>query len=179
LTKSGPDLFPALLTEPQASSLIFRGQPQRFAKLQPSIERLDRTTSSLFAKEEYIRREFMRRAPHYLQKLPNQEDTLAWFALARHHGAPSRLLDWSRSLPVAAFFAASEATVDEGCIIWAIDQRLLKQHALEVLKGFEQFKGLQSSHWEDLISHGKNFEDVFLQQSPAAFFIAPLEPFDG
>jgi hypothetical protein len=170
------DQLSSFLTAPRPSKVIFRGQPDRFPKLQPSIERFGRNASSLFAKEDYIGREFMRRAPNYLRALPKQEDALAWLALARHHGAPSRLLDWSRSLPVAAFFAASGANENEGCIVWEIDEILLKRYALKILR--ERFKEPKSS-WEDLISRGQNFEHAFLEMKPSAFFVAPLEPFEA
>jgi hypothetical protein len=45
-------------------------------------------------------------------------------ALAQHHGLPTRLLDWSRSSYVAAYFAASNALknkVDGRLAVWALN----------------------------------------------------------
>jgi hypothetical protein len=62
-------------------------------------------------------------------------DGMSWLALMRHHGAPSRLLDWTRSPHVAAHFAASAAAVGSAFTVWAVDQfeltRLSRKEIIE------------------------------------------------
>jgi len=49
----------------------------------------------------YVVREFRRRAHQYVTDVPSDDDDLEWLALMQHHGAPTRLLDWTRSPHVA------------------------------------------------------------------------------
>lgn len=51
------------------------------------------------------------------------------FALAQHHGIPTRLLDCTRDPAVAAYFAASSAKRDsDGCLsVWAIDSVVARE----------------------------------------------------
>jgi FRG domain-containing protein len=87
---------------------IYRGQPSGFP-LTTSLERacadfgIDLSTA--LSLERQLLREFKRRAHHYLQHVPGEGNTIEWLALMQHHGAPSRLLDWTYSLPVATYFA--------------------------------------------------------------------------
>ncbi len=55
--------------------------------------------------ESKLQREFRRRLHHYTIHVPEEGDTLELLALMQHHGAPTRLLDWTYSFFVAAFFA--------------------------------------------------------------------------
>jgi hypothetical protein len=122
-----------------------------------------------------------------LQDLPGEEDELGWLALMRHHGAPSRLLDWTRSPYVAAFFAAFDAKRTKPCAIWAINQRGLQRHALNMLRRADavellhernpEFEDANLRSWDDFISSTKNFEATFLNLKPPAFLVAPAEPF--
>jgi len=48
--------------------------------------------------------EFQRGARNYLNKDELPEYLIEWLALMQHHGAPTRLLDFSRSPFIAAFF---------------------------------------------------------------------------
>lgn len=55
---------------------------------------------------------FRRKAHNYLEDLRTLDDDLRCLALMQHHGAPTRLLDFTKSPYVAAFFALESATGD-------------------------------------------------------------------
>jgi hypothetical protein len=188
LVASFPGLLSAIgrLTQYPAARWIFRGQPDARWGLQPSIEHLalpDGTTR--YSAERFIRREFRRRAHHYLSQLPEPDDALAWLALMRHHGAPSRLLDWTRSPYVAAHFAAVNAAPDAVFMIWAVDQvelvRLARKEIIE--RNPTLGEGLIDSldelrNWPRFVSSPANFDKVFLQQGDRPpIIVAPVEPF--
>lgn len=52
--------------------------------------------------ESYMIREFKRRLHHYTANTPSINETDEWLALMQHHGAPTRLLDFTYSPYVAA-----------------------------------------------------------------------------
>src|SRR5262249_22734873 len=55
--------------------------------------------------------------------LPGKGNAFEWLALMQHHGAPTRLLDWTYSLHVATHFALSKAARTESADmeVWMID----------------------------------------------------------
>lgn len=69
--------------------------------------------------ERRILRIFKRKAHQYLAKAPALDDDFQWLALMQHHGAPTRLLDFTWSPYVAAFFALERATEDAA--VWALN----------------------------------------------------------
>lgn len=56
--------------------------------------------------EERLISKFKNYASLYLNNLPSENDDIEWLTLMQHHGTPTRLLDWSYSPYVAAYFAS-------------------------------------------------------------------------
>src|SRR5438477_5501829 len=71
----------------------FRGQGEDW----PLTAKIERYAIRPGVAEDYIMREFRRRIHHYSTNAPHRDDDLEWLALMQHHGAPTRLLDWTRS----------------------------------------------------------------------------------
>jgi len=101
-----------------------QGTPEALVTgLERACKSVDRRLDKAIRRELAIIREFMRRAHHYLSDLPDKKNAFEWLALMQHHGAPTRLLDWTYSLHVATHFALSKASRSESddLAIWVLD----------------------------------------------------------
>lgn len=106
-----------------AGEWAFRGQRDALWKLESTLQRATRLLPLQMA-ETLMYRNFTRNMHGYLQQgeLPN--GILETLALMQHHGAPTRLLDFTHSAYVALFFALEHATDETGtCAVWAVDTR--------------------------------------------------------
>ena len=83
-------------------------------------------------REAWILRQFQRRAHHYLRDPPSSEQRLEWLALIQHFGGPTRLLDFSHSFYVAAFFAIEGANGDAA--VWAANLSRIEKVIARKLK---------------------------------------------
>jgi hypothetical protein len=111
------------------SGWIFRGHGNAESPLETTLCRTANRRAGplpfLFDWEERILRQFQRRAHHYVVDLPRRRDRLEWLALIQHYGGPTRLLDFSYSFYVAAFFAMEKPKRREAAAVWAVNDRLL------------------------------------------------------
>ena len=153
----------------------FRGEISADTDLCTSLERILRRIEGFdFRKtpnvEYRLVREFKRQAQHFIESLPKANDILEWLSIMRHHGAPTRLLDWTYSFYVAAHFAINRAKPEGKCAIWAINVDWLEGRAVNSLP-----KNLQKG-WENLTTSKKPelLNSVFERQRRMVF---PINPF--
>ncbi len=103
---------------------LFRGQANAEWSLKSSLERAFESRGISITRtdpvEEMMLIEFKSAAHLFSKNVPKYEDTIAWLTLIRHHGGPTRLLDFTESFYVAAYFALEGATED--CAIWAFNR---------------------------------------------------------
>lgn len=120
---------------------IFRGENKKYDQLETSLERAFRlkisNDDSINEFEKKLINEFKRSCNLYIKDIkyiPDEENTVEWLALMQHHGAPTRLLDWSYSFFIAIFFALERPESKEKIsknnnysYVWAIDSEWLRK----------------------------------------------------
>jgi hypothetical protein len=116
----------------QSSGLYwYRGQTSSTWGLETSFLRmtrhLARHVQDALRLEDAARLEFMSKAHLFIDpgNLTKVKTIPCWWALMQHHGAPTRLLDWSVSPYVAAYFAAHQDGSDRDGAVWAFCHRRL------------------------------------------------------
>ncbi|MCX6379285.1 MAG: FRG domain-containing protein, partial [Armatimonadetes bacterium] len=104
---------------PYKASWWFRGHSKPEYKLAPSVFR----EFNLMG-EWNLYHQFIRKAHSRYSQCPDSKDALGWLTLMQHYGLPTRLLDWSQSVLVAAFFACRSNPQENG-ILWGMNPSVL------------------------------------------------------
>jgi hypothetical protein len=85
--------------------------------------------NGLYEEEQRALVEFRaRRLEMAPEPMPADDDPMSWFALMQHYGEPTRFVDFTESMAVAAYFAlVHERGVDpaEDAAIWAVNTGIL------------------------------------------------------
>jgi hypothetical protein len=107
---------------------FFRGQSSDKYGLESSFDRWYRVAGLAISKPQAEKRLidlFKEEMANHLAARPNPETEAETIALAQHYGVPTRLLDWTESPYIAAFFAFANLTSasdpDARVAIWCLD----------------------------------------------------------
>jgi hypothetical protein len=98
------------------SNYVFRGAPRVTHGLETSLQ-----TGAFESHERHLLSSFRKYA---LRSAVHGDSVWNWLSLGKHHGLPTRLLDWTYSPYVAMHFATENfAHFDEDGAIWCVDFR--------------------------------------------------------
>ena len=158
---------------------IYRGQRQADWPLKTSLQRClkrrEVPPSRALEVEEELLREF-RRAHHlHSQHMPSQEDIVEWLSLMQHHGAPTRLLDFTYSIYVAAYFAIEAA--DDDAAIWAVDSLWALDESMRLLKAVRTSESDVQQLSDRFVEGSEHIVRSLFFEPPLVPLACPINPF--
>jgi hypothetical protein len=155
---------------------VFRGQSCATWDLTTSLERaalsFDLSLSSLKLIESDLVHKFARHMHLYISNPPSRDGILEIMALMQHHGAPTRLLDWTYSVYAAGYFAYESNCKGADCVIWAVDYKWCNQESQRILK--EEFGDIAAIDDEHALDDPTLFRNVFWDRQVP--FVCQLTP---
>jgi FRG domain len=156
---------------------VYRGQREVGWKLLTSLDRCllryETDQRNRVLVEAELQREFRRTYHQYAVHIPRDDSILEWLSLMQHYGAPTRLLDFSYSIWVAAYFALESA--DGDACIWAINASWTLDETIKSLQsiGKSDAPRLAERFYE---KHESLAEDLFFK-SPFVDSVCVVNPF--
>lgn len=163
-------------------SYVFRGQANSQWNLKSSIERksddFGRTSgvAGFNTEEKWMLHEFKRKFHLYSNTVIDINDKFEWLAVMQHYGAPTRLLDFTQSIYIAAYFAIIDSYSESS--IWGVNQIFLRDNLLEKYKlPYKKRVALK----DEINVHHINYANTFIASEYSENFgeIATIIPLDS
>jgi hypothetical protein len=114
------------------------------------------TTTELWIRnvEDALLQRFREQAVRFgIPNLPASWDILGWWEVMQHHGAPTRLMDWTTSPFIAAWFAIDGHENSDGDMaLWVYNRSiadLVVKEASDHLKGFEDYLEIDDRQYQN------------------------------
>ena len=152
------------------SDFVFRGEGARAANLETSLQRLGGDFGEV---ETHLLRNFRK----YAQRSDVPADTLwHWVALAKHHGLPTRLLDWTYSPYVALHFATTTLqSYDVDGVVWAVDYVRAHELLPSALRALLDDDGANvfTAELLDRVAQTRSELDVLAEDEDFVLFLEP------
>lgn len=159
----------------KSSNWAFRGQSDENWRLSTKFERETnkyQCDSYWFKnREKIILKDFQRKAHHFIQNLPDSENYIEWLSLLQHYGGPTRLLDFTYSYYVAAFFSLETSNINSA--IWAVNiNRLIEQLSkitdYNLIEKERMFEAIieRNNHWADTVIKDRRNNDIVFIVEP-------------
>ncbi len=126
------------LAPPGKIVYLYRGQANKDWTLKPSLLRhlirLEASEEEALQIEAISVDEFISQAhlhlPHGIPT-PTNQDLFGCWSLMQHYGAPTRLLDWTKSIYIAAYFAVIQELDKEGAL-WIVHKAAFDTKMAEI-----------------------------------------------
>jgi len=149
--------------------ILYRGQIKEEWNLSPSLRRLLKdgvTEGEAIELETFVLRWFQARAAVHLDPSisvhMSQVALGSWWTIMQHYGAPTRLLDWTQSPYVAAYFAVRDLGGGDGAV-WIVDAAVANRL-------------VEESHSEE--GSGKDIDAIVAATDVRELYTYPDRPFE-